>query len=232
MVFKPLKKHNLYESIANQLLTLIREGQFKAGDQLPGERELAESLGVNRTTLREALRVLELMRVVEKRPGEGVFVRDLEKESSVETLVFRFLVEDGLDNETLRSAFEAMIFIEASMARLAAQRATPEEVDELQKLCAKIDDKIASGENFTDLDQEFHQLIGKLGKSPVLCAIDSTMWIIVKKYARLLHRPEERRKSCALGHRRIVEAIAKGDPGRAGRVMEEHLQGALKALFF
>ena len=230
MAFKPLRKQNLYESIANQLLTMIREGEFKAGDQLPGERELAESLGVNRTTLREALRVLELMRVVEKRPGEGVFVRDLEKESSVETLVFRFLVEDGLDIETLRSAFEAMIFIEASMARLAAQRVTPAELDALERLCARMDEQTAGGEDFTELDQEFHQLVGKVGKSPVLSAIDSTMWIIVKKYARLLHRPEERRKSCVLGHRRIVEAIGKGDPERTAREMERHLQGALKVL--
>lgn len=226
-----MKRHNLYEDIAEEIVNQIRQGNFRPGDQLPGERELAGMLGVNRTTLREALRVLEFMRVVDKRVGEGVFVRDLNKDSSIELLIFRILNEEGLDAESLSSACEAATYLEVATAKLAALRATPEEVRELRAVVEKMETRVKDGAEFTEMDHDFHLIIGRLSKNPLLSSIVSTVWIIVKRYAGAFHQNVEWRRWSIEGHRAIVEAIASGDGGNAGIAMERHLQEAFRILF-
>lgn len=229
-MFEQIKKKNLYEEIAGQLFKKITAGYFLPGQQLPGERELAAQLGVNRGSLREALRVLEFMRVVEKRVGEGVFVRDYAVNASLETVVFRLLAEDGLDQDSLRGTCEAIVIVESNMAGLAARRAGEEDRRQLQELVHRMDLSLQNAGNFTDLDQEFHLLVGQIGRSPVLYAVISTMWIIMKKYAGALHNSPERRQRCAEGHRLIAMAIASGDEEGAYREMERHLKGAVSVL--
>ena len=225
-----VKKRNLYEEIAGQIMQSISDGYYKPGQQLPGEREMAAQLGVNRGSLREALRVLEFMRVVEKRVGEGVFVRDPARESSLETVVFRFLAEDGLDQESLRGVCEAIVTVESSMARLAARRAGEKDLVRLKELVEQMKHENDDIDLFTDLDQEFHLLVGQLGKSPVLFSVASTMWIIMKKYAHALHLYPERRKKCADGHQLIAQSICAGNEDKAYKEMERHLKGAFNVL--
>ncbi|WP_027363506.1 FadR/GntR family transcriptional regulator [Desulfotruncus alcoholivorax] len=225
-----VKKRNLYEEIASQIMQSISEGYYKPGQQLPGERELAAQLGVNRGSLREALRVLEFMRVVEKRIGEGVFVRDPARESSLEAVVFRFLAEDGLDQESLQGVCEAIVTVESSMARLAARRAGEEDLARLKALVRQMKPDNDDIDTFTNLDQEFHLLVAQLGKSPVLFSVASSMWIIMKKYAHALHLYPERRKKCADGHQLIAQSICSGNEEQAYKEMERHLKGAFNVL--
>ena len=225
-----VKKKNLYQEIAGQLMKLITNGHFKPGQQMPGERELAARLGVNRTSLREALRVLEMMRIVEKRVGEGVYVRDISRESSLEALVFRFLAEDGLDRDSLRGAGEAIVIVESNIARLAAERAANGDLARLDELLDQMNAGIDDIKTFTALDYDFHMLIGQLAQSPVLFSVVSTMWIIMKRYAAALHCATERRLKCLEGHRRIAAAIMAADGDTACREMECHLNGAVVAL--
>ncbi len=231
VILKPLRKHSLYEGVAGQILRLIREGHFRPGDQLPGERELAEMLGVNRGTVREALRVLEFMRVLKKRAGEGVFVADPVPNLGAEALVFHFLVEDGLDEASLRSAFEAVTCIEASMARLAALRAGEEDLAALESLISRMEEGAGEGRGFTALDEKFHLAVGRASRSEVLYSIDITMWVIMRRYAELLHREPACRQWCLEGHRRIAAAISARDGDLAAREMENHLKGAYRMLF-
>ncbi|MHB8156254.1 MAG: FadR/GntR family transcriptional regulator [Desulfocucumaceae bacterium] len=229
-MFDQIKKKNLYEEIASQVIRKINEGHYLPGQQLPGERELAVQLGVNRGSLREALRVLEFMRVVEKKVGEGVFIRDPSRESSLETIIFRFLAEDGLDQESLKGTFEAIVIVESNMARMAARRATGEDLARLKEITDRMSSPLDDSDHFTDLDQEYHLLVGKLGYSPVLFSVSSTMWIIMKRYAHALHLSRELREKCAEGHRLITGAIIAGDEETAGREMDRHLKGALSTL--
>ncbi|CAA7601200.1 GntR-type HTH domain protein [Acididesulfobacillus acetoxydans] len=99
-----------------------RGGHYHPGEQLPGERDLAFQLGVNRNSLREALRVLEFMCVVEKRAGEGVFVLDPARDVSLEAVVQHMLLEDGLDDDSVESTYEAIVIVEVHLARLAARK--------------------------------------------------------------------------------------------------------------
>lgn len=229
--FKQLRKRSLYENVASEILNLILEGKFQVGDRLPGEREMAEQLGVNRGTLREALRVLEFMRVIEKRIGEGVFVTATDADMGLETVIFRFMSEDGLNAESLAAAHEAATRIEGVMAELAAERALPGELAELKLLHQKMEDAVDSGEHFTALDREFHLALGRSGKSPVLLSIASSVWVIVERYALILYGLKENRAKCIEDHRKIISALEKGQARQSRRLAEDHLLWARQALF-
>ncbi|MGE5423348.1 MAG: FadR/GntR family transcriptional regulator [Ignavibacteriales bacterium] len=225
MQIKPIRKRSLPEEVANQIQVLIRNGYFKVKDQLPGERELADSLNINRSTVREALRILEVMRVIEIRQGEGAFVNACES-SSIESIVFEFLYEDGLDVESLIDVFEAVVTVESSMTRLAALRVTEEETAEL---LAHLDKKV--DKDFAVWDREFHLLISKIAKSSLLYRVDNTVWIIMEKYAGLLFdKPDSFAQACK-DHRRLVEHIINHNTNEASQLMQDHLMWARKVVF-
>lgn len=229
--FKQLKKRSLYEDIANQILRLITEGKYGMGDRLPGEREMADLLGVNRSTLREALRVLEFMRVIEKRVGEGIFVVADDASFGVETVVFRFMLEDGLDVESLTEAYNATTVIEGVMAELAARRKTPDELKHLNDLVDRMAQAVETGENFTALDREFHLNLNRSSKSPVLMGIASTIWVMLERYAIVLFGSKDIREKCVRDHSRIVKSLEAGRDKECRRLVEDHFIWARHALF-
>ncbi|MHB8157443.1 MAG: FadR/GntR family transcriptional regulator [Desulfocucumaceae bacterium] len=228
---KQLKKRSLYEDIAKQILNLIIEGKYGEGDRLSGEREMAETLGVNRGTLREALRVMEFMRIIEKRVGEGIFVIADHKNLGLETVIFRFMSEDGLDAESLAGAHEAVVITEGVIAELAAQRITAEKLDGLKKLHRQLEEAVASGEHFTSLDKEFHLSLGRASNSPVLMSISSTMWVIVERYAIILYGLKENREKCIEDHLKIINALESGQHKQCRRLTSDHFQWARQTLF-
>ncbi len=225
MQIKPIRKRTLPEEVANQIQVLIRNGYFKVNDQLPGERELADSLNINRSTVREALRILEVMRVIDIRQGEGAFVNACEA-SSIESIVFEFLYEDGLDVNSLIDVFEAVVTVECSMTRLAAQRISDEEAVELAACLDKFIDN-----DYAAWDREFHLLISRIAKSSLLYRIDHTVWIIMEKYAGLLFEKPRSYETASQDHRRIAEHIINHQADEAAHLMQNHLMWARKVVF-
>lgn len=228
--FELIRKKNLYEDIVAQVIKKVNEGYFAPGEQLPGERDLALQLGVNRNSLREALRVLEFMRVLEKRAGEGVFVRDPAREVSLEAVIQRMLLEDGLDYDSVQDTYEAILIVEIHLAKMAARRTDASAGARLAALMVRMEGALEDAITFTALDKEFHLTVGQLGHSSVLFSILSTMWQVMNKYAEVLHRSRERRLLCLEGHARIVAAIREQRDEEAGREMERHLKGGLRAI--
>ncbi|MGE5417625.1 MAG: FadR/GntR family transcriptional regulator [Acidobacteriota bacterium] len=224
-VYKQIRKKTLPEEVANQIQALVRQEYFKANDQLPGERELAEHLNVNRSTVREALRILEVMRVVDIRQGEGAFV-NTQAESSIESLVFQFLYEDGLDRESLRDVYEAVVFIESAMTKLAAQRVQEDEAKELLNYL-----ELPTPHNRAVWDREFHMLVGRIAKSSVLYRIAHTNWIILEKYAGALFEIPGTHTTACDQHRQLVDLILKHKHEEASQLMQEHLIWAREQVF-
>src|SRR5436309_10784442 len=119
----PIKSTRIYEEIVRQVKQLIAEGRLKSGDRLPPERELAEKFVVSRTSVREALRALESLGLIEIRPGEGTFVRQVPLDALVGPLALVMTSQ----REAIGELFEARRVLEPAIAALAAGRATPEE---------------------------------------------------------------------------------------------------------
>src|SRR2546430_5335224 len=126
----PIKSTRIYEEIVRQVKQLIADGRLKSGDRLPPERELAEKFVVSRTSVREALLALESLGLIEIRPGEGTFVRQV----SIDALVAPLALVMTSQREAIGELFEARRLLEPALAPVPARPATPAEVPELARL--------------------------------------------------------------------------------------------------
>ncbi|TAK53203.1 MAG: FadR family transcriptional regulator [Gammaproteobacteria bacterium] len=221
----PIKRQPVAEQVAQRLLGLIQIGNLKPGQQLPPERELAGMLEVSRPSLREALRALSLLGVLQIRQGGGVFVSSLDPELLLAPLHF-FI---SLDSENLERLFDARIVIESAIARLAATRITPEAIATL-KQCVNFEvHEIGNVDQFIESDVLFHQTIFAASDNPFLVRIATSLHILGRASREITgHIPGVLPQSLK-DHRRIIAAMSARDPERAAAAMEAHLRNVRRA---
>lgn len=218
--FEPIRKSRVYEGVAEQIQRLISEGRFKTGDKLPPERELAEAFGVSRTSVRDAIRVLALMGLVEPRQGDGTVVRDLTPDSLVNPLA-SLLVRNG---KQLAELLDVRKMIEPPLAARAAERAAPEEIAKLEGILQRQGEKVRRGELAVDEDAAFHYTIATAARNGVVMrVVDVLMDLLRESRERSLQVKGRLQKSLA-GHRRILAAIRRRDPQAAEAAMRRHLE--------
>src|SRR5256885_15383724 len=147
-----VRKERRYEQVAEQIQRLIAEGALKPGDRLPPERELATRFGVARSSIRDAVRTLEVMGILEPRQGAGTVVRDLSADSLVVPLATVLVRKRELVSELL----DVRRMLEPGLAARAAKNATVEEVLELEAILRRQAEKLRRGEPPIEKDSEFH----------------------------------------------------------------------------
>ncbi len=217
--FEIVRRHKVFEDVAKQLERLILE-KLKAGDKLPSERELAEMLQVSRSSIRDAIRVLELMGLVEPRQGAGTIVRDRSAESSVSPFSSALKRRQELVSELLD--FRKML--EPPLASRAATHASADEISEMEEILQRQEVKLSRGEAAIGEDAEFHYSIALAsGNSVVLKVIDILMDLLRDTRERSLQVPDRQEKSLA-GHRRILSAIKRRDAEAAKSAMHRHIE--------
>jgi DNA-binding FadR family transcriptional regulator len=138
--FKPVARQRVHEAVATQLRDAILDGRFKAGDKLPPERELAEEFGVNRTSIREAIKILEGLRLVAVRHGDGATVQPL-IEGSLDLLGPMIFHGNSIDPDVVAEMYEATMPLLLEIARLAIDRHRPDEIVRLRQLRDAIADE-------------------------------------------------------------------------------------------
>lgn len=218
--FETVRKVRRYEQVAEQIRRLIADGALKPGDLLPPERELAEKLGVGRSSIRDAVRTLEVMGILEPRQGHGTVVRDLSADALVVPLASvlknkRVLVSDLLDVRRM---------IEPGLAARAAANATEDEVRYMAAVLERHEAKLRRGEEAVDEDSEFHYAIAMAARNAVvLRVLDVLMDLLRESRSRSLQVPGRPKRSFD-GHRRILRAIQKRDPKAAEAAVHKHLQ--------
>src|SRR4030095_3454479 len=216
----PIKSTRIYEEIVRQVKQLIAEGRLKTGDRLPPERELAEKFVVSRTSVREALRALESLGLIEIRPGEGTFVRQV----SVDALVGPLALMMASQREAIGELFEARRVLEPAIAALAASRATPDEVQEMERILES-QARGGRGGGATGLaeDAAFHTAIGAAARNHAITRIvHAIMDLLTQSREESLNTPGRPTRSHQ-DHRRILQAIAKRNPSAARQAMLDHL---------
>ncbi|MCB0005370.1 MAG: FadR family transcriptional regulator, partial [Anaerolineales bacterium] len=127
MPFQPIKRSAISEDVTLHIMELIRNGKLRPGDKLPAERQLAESLGVSRVSLREGLRTLAFMNILDVRTGDGTYISSLDSQDLVEPLTFVL----DINTQTLQELAQARRLIEPYLAAEAARHITDEELAEL-----------------------------------------------------------------------------------------------------
>lgn len=219
--FSPLvKQQNVAEVISNQILDLLRNKELQPGDKLPPERELAEMLGTSRPSLREALRALSIMKIIEVRQGDGTYVTSLRPEDLVEHLDFIF----RLDDSTMMKLFEARKVVEVGNVALAAQRITDEELDALEDCLHRSEKFVDDPEEFLQVDTELHEIITLASRNPMLTRFMLSVSSLVSASRQKTGRVTGITQQTATDHRKIVAALKARDPQAASAAMLHHLE--------
>jgi len=215
-----VRKERRYEQVAEQIQKLIAQGTLKPGDRLPPERELATRFGVARSSIRDAVRTLEVMGILEPRQGAGTVVRDLSADSLVVPLATVLVRKRELVAELL----DVRRMLEPGLAARAAKNATADEVLELEDILRRQQEKVLRGEPTIEEDSEFHYAIGRAARnSVVLKVLDVLMDLLRESRARSLQAPGRPERSYA-GHMRVLRAIKRRDPDAAEKAVRKHLE--------
>jgi len=219
MSFDPIVQKSISEQVAQRLLTMIRSGLLKPGQQLPPERELAAMLGVGRPAVREAIRGLALLGLLRIRQGEGTFVGKLETRELLEPLEMIIDLNAG----TLEALFDARLIIETGVAALAATHMAEEE---LERLSHNVEDEarlLSDPAAFAAADVEFHEAIIEACDNPFLQSIAGSLYMLGKKSRTITSRIPATLERSLQDHRDILVALKARDPQGASEAMRNHL---------
>jgi GntR family transcriptional regulator, transcriptional repressor for pyruvate dehydrogenase complex len=227
-LYQPVSRRDgLATVVKTQLLDMISHQQLRAGDQLPPERELANQFGVSRNVVREALRSLVEMNVLDSKQGAGVFVTALDIESLVAPLEFVVSLEPA----TLRSLIDARLLIEPGIAKLAAERGSAQQREALAALIGKDQDQIvADPTRFMELDVQLHSLIIRMAGNPFLARIMDGLGHLARRSRGLTNTVPEMRATAHADHERIVAAVVAQDGEAAFTAMQDHLAHVARTL--
>lgn len=226
-MFQPVRKKRIYEEIVSKIKGMIEEGRLRSGDQLPTERELSEAFRVSRSSVREALRALESQGLLASRQGNGTFVTQQPSELIVADLASAILNEKDYKAEL----FEMRRLIEPQLAFLAAERATPDDIAEMERLLENQEDCISRGEPGADLDRTFHDLLADATKNTILIRTMETIMESLAESRDKYLQTEGRPEISLAGHREILSAVRAGDRELAARIMREHLEDVEDSLY-
>jgi len=223
-MLKPVEKQRVAEEVAEQLRSLILNGQYPPGSKLPPERELSKRLKVNRASLREALKKLEHIGLVRIRQGDGTRVQNFMETGGIE-LVQHLLPLAGGKPELIRDLLEFRRIFGRELARLAAARAS-KDCDGLGKLRA-IAEKAAQAPGAAelfDLDFEFYVALAQLSGNQVMLLLINTVRDGVRGFTPLLANLAAPGDAVRTHHRDLIAAIENNDAVAAGRIADDYLR--------
>jgi GntR family transcriptional regulator, transcriptional repressor for pyruvate dehydrogenase complex len=217
--FATVRRNKVYEDVARQIERLILK-KLRPGDKLPSERELAELLSVSRSSIRDAIRSLELAGMVEPRQGAGTIVREISTNSLANPLANALKRKEELMGELL----DFRRILEPPLAARAATHASPEEISEMESILDRQEQKLRKGESTIAEDSEFHYSVAMAsGNSVVLKVLDILMDLLRDTRERSLQVEGRPQKSLA-GHRKILSAIRRHDAEAAKVAMRRHIE--------
>ena len=219
-------KDDVTQALITQFQQLLREGKLSRGDRLPPERELAAHFKVARSSLRQALKTLEILGVITQRVGDGSYLNANVAALLSVPLEFLFL----LDNTTMEDLTELRLLMEPGLARLAAQRANAEDLELLQRSILDLENSSSNKLKLVSSDLLFHQAIFQASKNRTagnlfhsIHRAMAKMMLVTSQLVDLEHTLDF--------HKPIMRAIQSGDGDLAAALMQEHLEDARRLLF-
>jgi GntR family transcriptional repressor for pyruvate dehydrogenase complex len=225
-----IAKKKLSEIVVDEIRTRMKNGELKIGDKLPNQNQLAMELGVSRTSLREAMNILDLLGVIQQKPGFGTIIKKKIPAINPEGLKPTLLS----DRKTTSELLEARYIIESGSVRLTAQHATKKQVQSLDTLVKRMQSLLAKKKfkEYSHIDLKFHNQIAELSRNRFLkesfVSIKQHMQLFIEEHTQILYYVlEDSQKH----HNAIVKAISDHDPERASLEMKNHitfLQGSYK----
>ncbi|WP_165916297.1 FadR/GntR family transcriptional regulator [Marinisporobacter balticus] len=212
----------LSEKVANNIKKLIIDNELQPGDKLSNEIELSKILNVSRSTIRESVKILVSMNILEIRRGKGTFV--CEKPGiATDPLGVTFMNKKDL----LLYLFETRLIIEPEIAALAAKRAKEKNVEALEVAFMKMEKDILEGKDHTETDMDFHNIIAKSSQNPIIKRIVPIINDCIKEgYLETKDIPESGEKVIYY-HEKVLDAIKNKDEKAAKKYMKEHIENGM-----
>lgn len=217
-------RRKLSDEVFARLRLLIENGELKAGDDMPSERELMERFGVGRPAIREAMQALAGKGLVEISHGERAKVLQLTAESIFRQVDLPAKLMLSGSSDSLEHLKSARIFFERGMVREAAAKATAGDIAELHALLARQTENIGDSELFIDADMAFHRKIAEISGNPIFAAVSGAMLGWLKSYHTEMLIWTGRENFTLAEHEEIIRAIEKGDADLAEKAMIKHLE--------
>ena len=220
MEFKEITPVRLYESVIEQIMNLIKNNKLKPGDKLPPEREMAEKLSISRNSLREAFRVLESKGLIKSKAGGGRYLREIRKNgySNTENVIL------SLEKSSILELLEAREIFEGKIAEVAAQRATTEDIELIEKALDKTNKEEISNGKKTESDTEFHLAIARASRNFVFVNIMQLHLDLLKETREKTWEIPGRREEQQEEHQSIFQAIKEHNGKKATEAMLKHLR--------
>lgn len=209
-----------YESILEHLRQQVEDGVLKPGDKLPSERKLAERFHVGRSSVRDAIRILEVRGIVKPRQGGGTVVQSFSSDALVAELANTLVRKRALVQELM--AVRCML--EPLLAARAAAHASPEQIEHLEDILRRQHNKLKRGEMAVEEDTEFHSEIARAADNRVMLAVLDTLVNLLTETRRRFLQDQERAKSSLAGHRLLLRAIRRREPAAAEAAMRKHIR--------
>ncbi|RDU24950.1 FadR/GntR family transcriptional regulator [Anaerosacchariphilus polymeriproducens] len=221
-MFSPIKNTKVYEQVIEQIKDMINQGTLNKGDKLPSERDLVEQLQVSRASIREALRALEVIGLIECRQGEGNYIKSSFQDNLFEPLSIMFMLE-GISPENILE-FRKILEVEAS--GLAAKSITEEQLKELKEIMERFE-KCEVEEINAAIDKEFHYKIAEFSDNVLIYNILRSVSILlddfIKDTRKLIINDQGNKKELFSQHKKIYLAIEEHGSDAARKAMREHL---------
>jgi GntR family transcriptional regulator, transcriptional repressor for pyruvate dehydrogenase complex len=229
-MFQKISPRKISDEIIEQFKSLLSRGELKPGDELPSERELADSIGVSRPPLREALNTLQAMGFIEIKPRSRIIVKAVTEKLLRDPLTILI----GEDTAKLFEVLEIRRAMESWAAYRAAERATPSDIEKLRKILEKEEDNLKNNREDAKTDADFHVTIALATHNTVFSHLFASwyhlLWNTQQVARDKIFRKKGNRTIIADQHRRLFEAIRDRDRDQASRVATSHIDFVTREL--
>lgn len=217
-----LPRGSAVSEVAHRMTSLIADGTFAPGTRLPPERALAESLGVGRSAVREALAALEILGLVSVRPGSGTYVRDSMSELLPTTLSWGLMLSAGHTAQLseVRGALEVQAAVQA------AERIDDGDLERLRTHLEAMEANTDDLQAFIEADAAFHRQLADAAGNDVMAQLLQTVRSLLRVWVERGLRSQEQADEACREHRAVYEAVAAHDGDAARRAMVEHMRTA------
>ena len=213
-------------ALIGRIIDFARAHTLQAGERFPAERNLAQTLGVGRNALREALATLESLRVVELRPNSGAYLRALGTESSFEATVLLAELGTAPDAAEVRETIEVRAALERQAITLACARRTADDLARLAHISADTTAVIAAKGNIVDCDQAFHLALANASHNSVLVRMLNAFYCLTLERRRVFFANPKRALASCMQHDQLIAAIDQRNLPRAIKLIDTHLGNA------
>lgn len=213
-------------AVARKLLNYLLTSDLRIGDRLPSERELADSAGVSRPVMREALKALGFLGLLEVRPGDGTFL------ANTQSALLPKMIEWGvlLGEKPIHDVMEARTHIEVTVARIAAERRRDADLDELRSHLDRMRDSVKDKETFQHADVAFHLTLAQASCNVVFADILNSMHILMEVWSKRTLENSQDLYPYYEEHLAVFNGVKAQDPEAAAAAMSRHMSGALQRI--